>query len=112
MVLKEIDTLTTFLHSIPPALSGMQRSPFHSLLSLEDREFHPMGVKKKNPLLENASVIKARRSSSNSRLNSIINTNNSGNRDVGDQTIDFSTIHFDNELNLCLSFNQSERPID
>jgi hypothetical protein len=42
------------------------------LLSLEDREFH--GVKKKNPLLENAALIKARRSSSNSRLNSIINT--------------------------------------
>ena len=67
--------------SFSSALSGMQRSPFHSLLSLEDREFPGMGVKKKNPLLENASIIKARRSSSNSRLNNIINSN-SGNRDV------------------------------
>ena len=68
------------------AISGMQRSPFHSLLSLEEREFPAMGVKKKNPLLENASVIRARRSSSNSRLNNIIN---SGNRYVWAPSFDF-----------------------
>jgi hypothetical protein len=58
-----------FFFFLLSAFGGVhQSSPFHSLLSLEDRE--RFLAKKRNPLLESPAAVKARRmSASNNRLN-------------------------------------------